>query len=236
MLASEQDVYELADIEKYIGKKIPSQVADESLFAEDKSEGLRIRTDFYDDRGGGRREAPRGRREGGQSREAPRRGGAQRGDAKSADGRRSGENRRGGAESRRLERPAGRGTAEQAAGRPNLAQLSFEERMAYYKEKYGENAEGAQRESGRGQAGRARTAAQSETSAQGGTRRGAEARKDGKDRRSRNRPRKGGEKSVAQSGAENTLPARETPAKQAVPEPKKGMLSKIFGIFKKRGD
>ncbi len=42
--ASEQDVYELADIEKYIEKKINSEVAMEDLFAPDKSEGQRIRS------------------------------------------------------------------------------------------------------------------------------------------------------------------------------------------------
>ncbi|MFQ3547093.1 MAG: DEAD/DEAH box helicase [Termitinemataceae bacterium] len=47
-LAGEQDVYELPAIEKYLGKKIPSQIATEELFAEDKSEGMHIRTDYYD--------------------------------------------------------------------------------------------------------------------------------------------------------------------------------------------
>ncbi|MDR1389345.1 MAG: DEAD/DEAH box helicase [Treponema sp.] len=76
-LASEKDVYGLPSIERYIGKKIPSQIAHETLFAEDKSEGLRVRTDFYDDRSsrrpgrnnGGRAygETGRGRGAGGRS-------------------------------------------------------------------------------------------------------------------------------------------------------------------------
>jgi ATP-dependent RNA helicase RhlB len=53
-LASEQDVYELPAIERYIGKKIPSETATEALFAEDKSEGMRIRTEFVIGRDGGR--------------------------------------------------------------------------------------------------------------------------------------------------------------------------------------
>jgi ATP-dependent RNA helicase RhlB len=83
-LASEKDVYELPDIERYIGKKIPSQIADASLYGEDKSEGVRIKTDFYDDRDGrgsgrgdGRRRESVGRgrgREGG-GREHSREGG-----------------------------------------------------------------------------------------------------------------------------------------------------------------
>ncbi|MCR5217525.1 DEAD/DEAH box helicase [Treponema sp.] len=44
---SEQDVYSLPAIERYIEKQIPSQVADSSLMAEDKSEGTYIRLDSY---------------------------------------------------------------------------------------------------------------------------------------------------------------------------------------------
>ena len=44
---SEQDVYSLPAIERYIDGQIPSQVADESMMAEDKSSGIYIRTDNY---------------------------------------------------------------------------------------------------------------------------------------------------------------------------------------------
>jgi ATP-dependent RNA helicase RhlB len=54
-LASEQDVYELPAIERYIGKKIPSEIALPELYGEDKSAGQRIQTDFYEDRGEERR-------------------------------------------------------------------------------------------------------------------------------------------------------------------------------------
>jgi len=49
-LATEQDVYELPGIERYIGKKIPSEIAVQELYAEDKSKGLRIETEFYEER------------------------------------------------------------------------------------------------------------------------------------------------------------------------------------------
>jgi ATP-dependent RNA helicase RhlB len=49
-LASEQDVYELPAIERYIGKKIPSEIAMQDLYAEDKSAGQRIQTDYYEER------------------------------------------------------------------------------------------------------------------------------------------------------------------------------------------
>jgi ATP-dependent RNA helicase RhlB len=151
-LVSEQDVYELPDIEKYIGKKIPSQIAGEELYAADKSEGLRIRTDFYDDRDS--RDQGRGRSRDGYSRDGRTGGGRNRRESPPAGdrGRRTaGESGRSGREGRRdgpaRGRPADRQKSDSSArtgGRtdsrkaPNLSQLSLEERMAYYKEKYGE--------------------------------------------------------------------------------------------------
>ena len=48
-LASEQDVYQLPAIERYIGKKIPSENAAEELFEEDKSHGTRVETEFAEE-------------------------------------------------------------------------------------------------------------------------------------------------------------------------------------------
>jgi len=53
-LVTEQDVYELPAIERYIGKKVPSEIALQEFYAEDKSAGQHIQTEFYEDRGGGR--------------------------------------------------------------------------------------------------------------------------------------------------------------------------------------
>jgi ATP-dependent RNA helicase RhlB len=57
-LVTEQDVYELPAIERYIGKKVPSEIALQEFYAEDKSAGQHIQTEFYEDRGerGNRRE------------------------------------------------------------------------------------------------------------------------------------------------------------------------------------
>jgi ATP-dependent RNA helicase RhlB len=57
-LASEQDVYALPGIERYINGKIPSETAGRELFADDKSEGKHIHMDVYGERGsrGHRRE------------------------------------------------------------------------------------------------------------------------------------------------------------------------------------
>ncbi|MDR0464769.1 MAG: DEAD/DEAH box helicase [Treponema sp.] len=46
-LASEQDVYELPAIERYIGKKIASEIAAQDYYAEDKSAGHYIKTEFF---------------------------------------------------------------------------------------------------------------------------------------------------------------------------------------------
>jgi ATP-dependent RNA helicase RhlB len=49
-LASEQDVYELPAIERYIGKKIPSEIATQDLHAQDKSAGQRMLSEFHESR------------------------------------------------------------------------------------------------------------------------------------------------------------------------------------------
>jgi ATP-dependent RNA helicase RhlB len=74
-LASEQDVYELPAIERYIGKPIPSVVSTEEMYGEDKSAGRRIESDFYDDRRSDRRDRPGRRDSGGRSDRGGRSGG-----------------------------------------------------------------------------------------------------------------------------------------------------------------
>ncbi len=151
---SEQDVYNLPAIEKYCEMKIPSGVPGEDDFAEDKSAGKYIRTDRYDsdydgddwgrDRRGGSRD--------GRGRGGPGRGGARSGgrDGQGRGGERSG---RGDGQGRGIPRSSrpderraaeGRGAPrrEEERGERDLSKLSFEERMAYYKNKYG--AEGSQ--------------------------------------------------------------------------------------------
>lgn len=164
-LASEQDVYELPAIEKYLGSKIPSQIAGEELFAEDKSEGMHIRTDAYDESYGERGGAGRSRRreergERGRPR-GPKQGrGRERGPAEASGGvsgkredAKSGRNKArsvpstggtlsaGGPRQKADSRNRGSGNREKTAAKPNLAHLTFEERLAYYKRKY--HAEGA---------------------------------------------------------------------------------------------
>jgi ATP-dependent RNA helicase RhlB len=133
-MASEQDVYELADIEKYIAAKIPSEVATESLFAEDKSGGT-ARTDREDrrgERGPGRRHNVRSHGTGNSGygsnhdnggntggRPLPGAEGGHRQPGKRSDPRR-----------KDADRP------ERTTPQVNLSKMTLEERTAYYNEKY----------------------------------------------------------------------------------------------------
>lgn len=108
--ASEQDVYELAGIEKFIGMKIPSEVAKQEDFGEDA------------ERRGAARQNRRGGREGFFRRERPFSG-----ERREYDGeRRENEN-------------APRVPKSRTPRPPKLSALSPEERAAYYREKYEKN-------------------------------------------------------------------------------------------------
>ena len=166
---SEQDVYSLPAIERYIEKSIPSRVADESMYAEDKSRDVYIRVqnwrEDYDDKsdfGSRRAEEKRGRR-GGRRRRGERAldmervrktaasvsqaagafattgemagDGLQGAKKKRGAGRYSERNRAKASEYKRDRRVKSveRNPEEEA----KMAQMSFDERMKFYKEKYG---------------------------------------------------------------------------------------------------
>jgi ATP-dependent RNA helicase RhlB len=130
-LSSEQDVYELPAIERYIGKKIPSENAAPELLGEDKSEGQRIHTDNYDtysSRDAQRRDKRRGSERQEAGRGAKGRRAERRGPPRPTG---EGESRAGGRGSRR-----GPHEKKPPEARVNLSELSLEERMAYYRQKY----------------------------------------------------------------------------------------------------
>lgn len=127
---SEQDVYSLPAIERYIEKQIPSRVADESMFCEDKSAGVYIKTDSYREEYNDKSEFGHRRR---------------------SEYERSGRGRN---ERRNSERGRGRGrySSRNEASRNEykrdrrvfsneeeamLASMSTDERMKLYKEKFG---------------------------------------------------------------------------------------------------
>jgi ATP-dependent RNA helicase RhlB len=221
-LASEQDVYQLPAIEKYLGNKIPSAVAEETMYAEDKSEGMRIRTDVYEDRDdrrdggrrGGRGEGRGYGRDEGRERHGDRRGGERSG----GPGRHPAHGERRPAERpaaaaphadrpKAAERPRGeRGRATEqrvqaaprdnrAAAKPDLSRVSFEERLAYYRRKYGADQE-------------PRGAVPAQRSAEG----------QGRKRRSRGGAQQGGGQG----------------AKVAPKAPNKSIIGRLLGIFGKK--
>ena len=141
-LCSEQDVYELPGIERYIGRKILSENAGEELFAEDKGEGKHIHTEFYEER-----ERSSGHRSGeGRRHSEGRQGHTRQSNDRQSDSR-LGDNRHG---RRERHSPRGRGRIKQndrgssrsqtvpqdITNGENLLGLSLDERMAYYKQKY----------------------------------------------------------------------------------------------------
>ncbi|QQO10668.1 DEAD/DEAH box helicase [Breznakiella homolactica] len=216
--ASEQDVYELPDIEKYIGKKIPSEIATEELYGADKSEGMRIHTDTYDDRHDDRR---RGRRDGDRGRSGQQRDGGQ-----GRSRTRNDDRRRQGNETRKPPRREAQGNPRQKPGEDrNLSNLSFDERMAYYKKKYDAPSKeasggGAHGASAKGKGG-GRNHPQGNKQRQGNNnndRRPANNRQN----QERNRTAPGKKQETRQ------------PAPAAKPAPaKKGLLARIKGLFKK---
>jgi ATP-dependent RNA helicase RhlB len=117
----EQDVYSLPAIERYVGSSIPSQVADESLYAQDKSAGVYIKTDSY-------REEYHDKSEFGKKRQAEYEQSHQRG-----KGRYSSRNKKAASSYRRDRR------VFSAEEENQLASMSTEERMKLYKQKYGQS-------------------------------------------------------------------------------------------------
>jgi ATP-dependent RNA helicase RhlB len=236
-LASEQDVYELPAIEKYIGKKIPSQTASGDLYAQDKSEGMRIRSDFvrsdfarsdFARSGSVRPDKVRsdfarparsgpppsgGQRKRGPSGEDRRREGSRRGGGGVREGRYEGE----------PDRSAGPQVHKQAPREnQDLAHLSFEERMAYYKQKYEAGTPGTSAPESPGSRGEnppvPRRSPRRDRKRKGGARRGETTH--GRDT----------------DGPDRELSRRELPPKPAGAgeKPEKGLLRRLFGIFKKQ--
>jgi ATP-dependent RNA helicase RhlB len=241
--ASDQDVYELPDIEKYIGKKIPSEVANEELYGEDKSDGMRIRTDSYDDRHDDRRDHRSGGRGRPDSRREDRRGNRDnRGDrsrARRTDGKQFPEDRR------RNEKPRAGG---KVLPEKNLSKLSFEERMAYYKQKY-EGPETSVGANSKPNTGRKPSGAKSKFEAGNkvaGTKSGSgkpktneQKRKDfqGKDFSSKRDERTGKPNGQNRKPRNYQKPQgkaadRTQTAKPAAAPVKKGFLAKLTGLFK----
>ena len=122
---SEQDVYNLPAIERYVEMQIPAKVAAPEDMDEDKSAGVYIRTqdwrDDYDDSRGGRKTGRNGRMDKG-------------GRGYSSDRSRKGPSAKGGKKGRN--RNDGAGKAFSSGDIEKIRNMSFDERMKFYKEKY----------------------------------------------------------------------------------------------------
>ena len=232
-LASEQDVYQLPGIERYIGRKIPSETAVEELFAEDKSEGKRIHTEYYEERGsrsGSRDEGrSRGRRREGEGRR-PGKTPGQRASGQRSSGQRTESSREPNRGKPRAAEEKRKNSAEPSnrsftgRGSPpaaKLSELSLEERMAYYKQKY--DTGGKTRENA-GSKNKGREQTQNK-----------KPEKRNKQRNRSPRPEQSAKSSAVVSGqisVQETRPPQGDHVSQGAA--KKGLFSKLTGIFKKK--
>ncbi len=135
---SEQDVYNLPAIERYVEMSIPSKVAYPEDMEEDKSAGVYIRTDNYgrdDDDYHGRDRGNRGGRNGRDNRGGRDNRNGNRGPRRDGDNRNyKNENRNGyKGKNNYQKKPYGKPTAEELEKMQNMP---LEERMKLYKEKY----------------------------------------------------------------------------------------------------
>jgi ATP-dependent RNA helicase RhlB len=124
-LASEQDVYELPAIERYIGKKIPSEIATQELYEEDKSAGKFISTDFYEERN------TKGTKTSGTRRDNFKRDDKRKPVPVSKTPKQTSGKGEGSSKTEYKRKPVERQSREH-----DLSRLSLEERMALYKKKY----------------------------------------------------------------------------------------------------
>lgn len=240
---SEQDVYNLVPIERYLGHSIPSSVAYEDMMVEDKSANIYIRTGDYgeDDRGGRRRGRGDGGRRDGEHRGDRRRDGgrdSRRGrDGSRGDGQNR-DNRRRNKDAYRDGAPGGRNRSrdEIQAGGEDLSSLTFDQRMKLYKEKYGgqsgdfskgdSDGKGARREGGAGGRNRGRN----------GSRNGSrpENRQGQRQKNSGQQGHLGQQSANSKETSQSVKPAGSQAASQNAKtsqKPKQGFLARLKGLF-----
>ena len=208
---SEQDVYSLPPIERFIDMQIPSKVADAAMLAEDKSAGVYIRTeaghersDYASARGGfrsERRSRPVGKRAGGEERFSKRSAKPEKSGGRTGSGK--------GGRKAAATRPAFRSSEELS----KMETLPFEERLKIYKEKYA--APQMPHESG----GKKRKGAKGMPAERDGAKK---SRTTSKNARSGGKPQR---KRTQYVPAPKTAPA---------PAPQKGIFARIKSFFSKK--
>ena len=228
---SEQDVYNLPAIERYIGAKIPVAALSDDSFSEDKSAGVYIKIarydSDYDDEAG--RKRPGDRREKGQRHShgqsmRPARPSATAPAAKGKKSRRQGT--RGAGQGTSASRKAG--FAEQKPkNEQDLSKLTFEERMRYYQEKYGQEKH------------KAAASAQSARPQEKGSRQAGEKKRGGTQGKAKGnanaaKAKKKSSQNAAFTGETKRAPAKpqaERPSEAKKPAAKgvRGLIRKLFG-------
>jgi ATP-dependent RNA helicase RhlB len=250
--ASEQDVYELAAIEKYIEIKIPSKIAGEYLYAEDKSANGSVRTGFYDaekgsdpdrSRSESRRRQRKKKQKEGSPRDVLRVDKARQTRTSQRISEKSGKN--GGCGFPQIrDFPEQTDTLESAA----LSSMPFEKRMAYYRIKYNTSAPTTKLVSAVGNAVR-RQDKPHEENVRKRKRSHSRQRKQSSNSAASNgnvsvagnsvpeKVMKKGRQNMPEAGKQPVSPVKTTPVVTDAPEKgvKKSFFSKIFGVFKKGG-
>jgi ATP-dependent RNA helicase RhlB len=234
--ASEQDVYELADIEKYIEKKIPAQVASEDLYGEiERERQITQPRQFTQPRQSQTRQFTQ-----------PRQSAQARRSAQSQDNIKQHSPRK---EEPRQQRPQAKPPQQQkvkpqhgaGAEEVSVLGLPLEERVAYYKNKYSDKrpAESVARrntgetEGGKGAArkhGRRQIEAAIDTPARGASAPSAGVLELRQEKRGNGRPRRRHGRGTAKT-SEISKPKIQIPASET---PQKGFLSRVLGIFTKK--
>lgn len=210
---SEQDVYSLPSIERYIEMSIPSEVADESLMTEDKSAGIYIKTsNYYDEERDSRGHGRHGRRD------ERRRNGPRRYDSKSSYKR--GNFKKNDGYKGRGRKPENSEAFKKEA--EDLSNLSFEERMKVYKQKYAGSANTAP-------AAAERTGEKSRSYQKGGN--GSKKRYNGKGAKRQNQSHNRRNDSAKPAAGYNK---RSTPKAQPAKPAKQGLFAKIKSLFGKK--
>ena len=232
---SEQDVYNLVPIERYLGHSIPSAVAFDDMMAEDKSADVYIRTGDYGEdgeegrRGHGDRRGSRGGKDGGnrgrngsqrngksysgeegQNRKSHSKGDYQKDKKYNKDGDFSGkrdnyQKKKQYDKSAASEKNFSRQESRQLKGE-DLSGLSFDQRMKVYKEKYGNNSQNASQSAGNKGKNKGQKQTAKQTSSQ--------------------QPKK----SIAPSQEKKGSASVAASQKQATPQ-KKGFFERLKGLF-----
>jgi hypothetical protein len=199
-----------------VGRKIPSETATGELLSEDKSEGKRIYTDYHEEQDGAKSRTKK--RRGAHEAHEPKPGRTTPSHRKSAA---SGPGKR-------------RINTKDNLSETKLSELPLEERMAYYRQKYGNN------EKKQGKA-----ACRKQDSA--ATRDKTQIR-EGKDRNRKSNKRESGQRRSASSDRKSASPSRHAQSAEnsavnqtaaqgnatSANETKKGFFTRLFGIFQKK--